>query len=217
MDAPSRSRARGQAGRAGDSSRYDRLARAYARKQFGIGSRDGGASGPRRSANGVTVRLQSPRRIPAGKRIAICPATYSDATCETCGACARVRDAGLVSLPMALGGRSGSNRFSRRRRRRASGYFRNIDRWQRFSPTRQQQPDAFTLQICGSGEWRRWASPVPLGDDGNNTDHNTPSGCVPGGLCVFGRTLLPRIAGNNVVSRHCSAPCLAAGLRTSSV
>src|SRR6202040_3432770 len=29
------------------------------------------------------------RHTPAGKRIAICPATYSDATCKTCGACAR--------------------------------------------------------------------------------------------------------------------------------
>jgi hypothetical protein len=34
-----------------------------------------------------------PRYTPAGKRIAICPATYSDATCKTCGACAHVRDA----------------------------------------------------------------------------------------------------------------------------
>jgi hypothetical protein len=32
-----------------------------------------------------------PRHTPAGKRIAICPATYSDATCKTCGACARLR------------------------------------------------------------------------------------------------------------------------------
>jgi len=35
----------------------------------------------------------SPRYTPAGRRIAICPATYSDTTCKTCGACARVRDA----------------------------------------------------------------------------------------------------------------------------
>ena len=34
-----------------------------------------------------------PRYTPAGRRIAICPATYSDATCKTCGACARLRDA----------------------------------------------------------------------------------------------------------------------------
>ncbi len=34
-----------------------------------------------------------PRRTPAGRRIAVCPATYSDATCKSCGACARPRDA----------------------------------------------------------------------------------------------------------------------------
>ena len=39
-----------------------------------------------------------PRYTPAGKRIAICPATYSDATCKTCGACARLRDA-VIGFP----------------------------------------------------------------------------------------------------------------------
>jgi hypothetical protein len=39
-----------------------------------------------------------PRYTPAGRRIAICPATYSDATCKTCGACARVRDA-VIAFP----------------------------------------------------------------------------------------------------------------------
>ena len=29
-----------------------------------------------------------PRRTPAGRLIAICPATYTDATCQSCGACA---------------------------------------------------------------------------------------------------------------------------------
>jgi hypothetical protein len=33
-----------------------------------------------------------PRDTPAGRRIAICPATYSDATCKSCGACAHVRN-----------------------------------------------------------------------------------------------------------------------------
>ena len=32
-----------------------------------------------------------PGHTPAGRRIAICPATYSDATCKACGACAHVR------------------------------------------------------------------------------------------------------------------------------
>src|SRR5215472_685162 len=39
-----------------------------------------------------------PRYTPAGRRIAICPATYSDATCKTCGACARIRDA-VIGFP----------------------------------------------------------------------------------------------------------------------
>jgi hypothetical protein len=39
-----------------------------------------------------------PRYTPAGRRIAICPATYSGATCKTCGACARVRDA-VIGFP----------------------------------------------------------------------------------------------------------------------
>jgi hypothetical protein len=39
-----------------------------------------------------------PRHTPAGRRIAICPATYSDATCKTCGACARVLDA-VIGFP----------------------------------------------------------------------------------------------------------------------
>jgi hypothetical protein len=39
-----------------------------------------------------------PRYTPAERRIAVCPATYSDATCKTCGACARVRDA-VIGFP----------------------------------------------------------------------------------------------------------------------
>jgi hypothetical protein len=39
-----------------------------------------------------------PRYTPAGRRIAICPATYSDATCKTCGACARIRDT-VIGFP----------------------------------------------------------------------------------------------------------------------
>jgi len=33
-----------------------------------------------------------PRHTPAGRRIAICPATYSAATCASCGACAKQRE-----------------------------------------------------------------------------------------------------------------------------
>jgi hypothetical protein len=39
-----------------------------------------------------------PRNAPAGRRIAVCPATYSDATCKSCGACARIRDA-VIGFP----------------------------------------------------------------------------------------------------------------------
>ena len=39
-----------------------------------------------------------PRFTPAGRRIAICPATYTDATCKSCGACARLRDA-VIGFP----------------------------------------------------------------------------------------------------------------------
>ena len=39
-----------------------------------------------------------PRYTPAGGRIAICPATYTDATCKSCGACSRARDA-VIGFP----------------------------------------------------------------------------------------------------------------------
>jgi hypothetical protein len=39
-----------------------------------------------------------PRHTPVGRRIAICPATYSDATCKTCSACAWLRDA-VIGFP----------------------------------------------------------------------------------------------------------------------
>jgi hypothetical protein len=45
-----------------------------------------------------------PRHTPAGRRIAICPATYSEATCKTCGACARVRDV-VIGFPAHGDGR----------------------------------------------------------------------------------------------------------------
>jgi hypothetical protein len=39
-----------------------------------------------------------PVRTPAGRRIAICPATYTDATCKSCGACAEPREA-VIGFP----------------------------------------------------------------------------------------------------------------------
>jgi hypothetical protein len=39
-----------------------------------------------------------PRHTPAGRRIAICPATYTSATCKSCGACAAPRDV-VIGFP----------------------------------------------------------------------------------------------------------------------
>jgi hypothetical protein len=39
-----------------------------------------------------------PTYTPAGRRIAICPATYTDATCKSCGACAEARNA-VIGFP----------------------------------------------------------------------------------------------------------------------
>ena len=74
------------------------LARAYARKAF----RHRYKRRPDQWAETIgewrdrTASL--PRYTPAGRRIAICPATYSDATCMTCGACAHARDA-VIGFP----------------------------------------------------------------------------------------------------------------------
>jgi hypothetical protein len=39
-----------------------------------------------------------PRHTPAGRRIAVCPATYTAATCKSCGACAEPREA-VIGFP----------------------------------------------------------------------------------------------------------------------
>jgi hypothetical protein len=39
-----------------------------------------------------------PIHTPAGRRIAVCPATYTEATCETCRACAKSREA-VIGFP----------------------------------------------------------------------------------------------------------------------
>jgi hypothetical protein len=39
-----------------------------------------------------------PTRTPGGRRIAICPATYTAATCKSCGACAKPREA-VIGFP----------------------------------------------------------------------------------------------------------------------
>ena len=74
------------------------LARAYARKAFRHRYKR------RRDQWAETIgewrdRTASlPRYTPAGRRIAVCPATYSDATCKSCGACAHARDA-VIGFP----------------------------------------------------------------------------------------------------------------------
>jgi hypothetical protein len=39
-----------------------------------------------------------PTHTPAGRRIAVCPASYTDTTCQSCGACARARKA-VIGFP----------------------------------------------------------------------------------------------------------------------
>jgi hypothetical protein len=50
-------------------------------------------NGPRRSPNGATASSICRSETPAGRRIAICPATYTHATRKSCGACAEPREA----------------------------------------------------------------------------------------------------------------------------
>ena len=56
-----------------------------------------------------------PRNTPAGRRIAVCPATYSNATCKSCGACARPR-AAVIGFPAHGAWRQARSRNRRTRR-----------------------------------------------------------------------------------------------------
>jgi hypothetical protein len=76
-----------------------------------------------------------PRYTPAGRRIAICPATYSDATCETCCACAHVRDA-VIGFPAHGAWRQVETAIETSPPERA-GFSRNIGRWRKLSPAKQ--------------------------------------------------------------------------------
>jgi hypothetical protein len=104
-----------------------------------------------------------------------------DATYKTC--CARARNAVIGfpahgawrqleaalaarDVPVGEAGRSGT-----------------IARWLRSAPRKQQQPNVFTLQICGSGGSRRQNS-FPK----QQIDHN-PLGYVPGGFLRLGRSV----------------------------
>ena len=97
-----------------------------------------------------------PRYTPAGRRIAVCPATYTDATCKSCGACAHARDA-VIGFPAHGAWRQVEAATAARdvAVSARAGRSATTARWPKLSPTRQQQPDAFTLQICGSGGSRR--------------------------------------------------------------
>src|SRR3979490_3426771 len=83
------------------------LARACARKAVRHRFKRRRDEGAEEIGEGRDRPASLPRYTPAGKRIAICPATYSDATCKSCGACARARDA-VIGFPAhgAWGGRS---------------------------------------------------------------------------------------------------------------
>jgi hypothetical protein len=74
------------------------LARAYARKAVRHRFKRRRDEWAERIAEWRNRTASLPRRTPAGRRIAICPATYSNATCKTCGACARVRDT-VIGFP----------------------------------------------------------------------------------------------------------------------
>ena len=79
-----------------------------------------------------------PRFTPAGTRIAICPATYTDATCKSCGACARVRDA-VIGFPAHGAWRVAENATAARDVPPGESWdFPTIERWPRSSPKKQR-------------------------------------------------------------------------------
>src|SRR4029077_7120867 len=101
-----------------------------------------------------------PRYTQARRRIAICPATYSDAACKTCGACAGVRDA-VIGFPAHGAWQKVEKAIAHETCRLASrGYSVITRRWLRSSPRRQQQPDAFALPISRWVGPRRWSIPL---------------------------------------------------------
>jgi hypothetical protein len=75
-----------------------------------------------------------PRHTPAGRRVASCPATYSDATCKTCGACARVRNAVIGFPAHGAGGKSRLRWPPAMSQPEKAGDSTTIVRWPRSSP-----------------------------------------------------------------------------------
>jgi hypothetical protein len=123
-------------------------------RRSATGSGDAAASGPRPSANGATARphcrgIPRPpggcglpgdlfgRRLQKLRRLRPCS-----------GHCNR-----LPGPRRLAPGREGHRRARRARRPKLA--FRDTARWPKSSPPRQKPPDAFTLQISGSGGSRR--------------------------------------------------------------
>jgi hypothetical protein len=98
---------------------------------------------------------------------------------------------------MARGGRSRPRWPPETSRLEKAGRSRNTGRWRRSSLRRCQRLDAFTLQICGSGGSRRRNISLPAGRQPMIIDHNTPLGCAPGGVFVFGQGYLSAISGDD--------------------
>ena len=104
-----------------------------------------------------------PRYTPAGRRIAICPATYTDATCKSCGACARPRDA-VIGFPAHGGWRQVEAATAARDVPPGHSWaFRDHRTMAEIIAAETKQPDAFTLQISRSaGSRRQKLSPAQM-------------------------------------------------------
>jgi hypothetical protein len=79
------------------------------------------------------------------------PATYSDATCKNCGACARSRDA-VIGFPAHGAWRQVEAATAARAMPDGDSWaFRDHCTMAEISPPKRKQPDAFTLRISRSG------------------------------------------------------------------
>src|SRR5262244_2022932 len=96
---------------------------------------------------------------------------------------------------MGLGGRSrrrwplGTSQLAK------AGRSGTTARWPRSAPKKQQQPDAFTLQICGPGGVEALEIIT------------TPLGCVPGGVFSFLAGAIFRTSGIDMVTDSLRAGC----------
>ncbi len=95
-----------------------------------------------------------PRYTPAGRRIAICPATYARPPARVAAPAPACAMPSSASRRMAPGGRSKRPPPHLTCRRAKAGPSASIARWPRSSPLKQQ-PDAFTLPTHPSAGSRR--------------------------------------------------------------